>query len=170
LDRKIGYAAAYLSSIPHSGLPGIRFANQAKFHPRKYLGGLIETVAGDGSHVFEKTAASEFDAEKRRVKANGHWISFDRVVMATNNPLVGFSSMTAATLFQTKLSLYSSYVFGARVPRSALPIAMFFDTKDRYDYMRVDRHEDFDYVIFWGEDHRTVKGASEDNSYVNLKI
>ena len=170
LARNMGFDAAFVESIPHFGVPGVRFANQAKFHPRKYLGGLIETVAGDGSHVFEKTAASEFDAEKRRVKANGHWISFDRVVMATNNPLVGFSSMTAATLFQTKLSLYSSYVFGARVPRSALPIAMFFDTKDPYDYMRVDRHQDFDYVIFGGEDHKTGQVASEENCFDNLLI
>ena len=45
-------------------------------------------------------------------KANGHWITFDRVAVLTNNPLVGFASVTAATLFQTKLSLYSSYVLG----------------------------------------------------------
>ena len=36
--------------------------------------------------------------------------------MATNNPLVGLASMTAATLFQTKLSLCTSYAVGARVP------------------------------------------------------
>ena len=83
LAQKMGFDAAYLNAIPHFGVPGIRFANQAKFHPRKYLGGLIETIPGNGSHVFEKTAASEFDAEKRRVKANRHWISFDRVVIAT---------------------------------------------------------------------------------------
>ena len=158
LAQKMEFDAAYLDSIPHFGVPGIQFANQAKFHPRKYLAGLIETIPGNGSHVFEKTAAGKFDAEKRRVKANGHWISFDRVVIATDNPLVGFASMTAATLFQTKLSLYSSYVFGARISSSALPMAMFFDTKEPYDYMRIDRHEDFDYVIFGGEEpkRRTI--------------
>src|SRR6266513_4305607 len=170
LAQKMGFDAAYLNSIPHLGVPGIQFANQAKFHPRKYLAGLIETIPGNGSHVFEKTAAREFDAEKRRVKANGHWISFNRVVIATNNPLVGFASMTAATLFQTKLSLYSSYVFGARISSSSLPMAMFFDTKEPYDYMRIDRHEDFDYVIFGGEDHKTGQAEAEDNCYNNLLL
>ena len=170
LAQKMGFDAAYLNSIPHFGVPGIRFANQAKFHPRKYLGGLIETVPGNGSHVFEKTAAREFDAEKRRVKANGHWISFDRVVIATNNPLVGFANMTSATLFQTKLALYSSYVFGARVPSGALPMAMFFDTKEPYDYMRIDQHGDFDYVIFGGEDHKTGQVEAEENCFDNLLL
>src|SRR4029077_18991051 len=89
LAQKMGFDAAYLNSIPHFSVPGIRFANQAKFHPRKYLGGLIETIPGTGSHVFEKTAASEFDAEKRRVKANRHWASFDRLVIAKKTPFAG---------------------------------------------------------------------------------
>ena len=46
--------------------------------------------------------------------------------------------MTAATLFQTKLALYSSYVVGARIPTGAWPMATFFDTKEPYDYMRID--------------------------------
>src|SRR5882757_5464623 len=107
---KLGFDAAYLDSAPYFNLPAVRFANQAKFHPRKYLRSLVAEIPGSGSHVFEKSAASEFDAKNRRVKVNRNWISFDRVVMATNNPLVCLASMTAATLFQTKLSLYTSYV------------------------------------------------------------
>ena len=116
LAAKLGFDAAYLNSAPYFNLPAVRFANQAKFHPRKYLRSLVEKISGSGSHVFEKSAASEFDPKKRRVKVNRNWISFDRVVMATNNPLVGLASMTSATLLQTKLSLYTSYVLGARVP------------------------------------------------------
>jgi len=107
---KLGFDATYLDSAPYFNLPAVRFANQAKFHPRKYLRSLVAEIPGSGSHVFEKSAASEFDAKNRRVKVNRNWISFDRVVMATNNPLVGLASMTAATLFQTKLSLYTSCI------------------------------------------------------------
>src|SRR5439155_7781045 len=114
LAAKLGFDAAYLSAIPYFNLPGMCFANQAKFHPRKYLRTLVEKISGNGSHVFEKSAATEFDAKNRRVKVNGYWITFDRVMMATNNPLVGLASMTSATLLQTKLSLYTSYALGAR--------------------------------------------------------
>src|SRR6185503_2942992 len=46
------------------------------------------------------------------------------IVLATHNPLVGLSNVAAATLFQTKLALYTSYVVGGRVPRGSVPGAM----------------------------------------------
>ena len=49
-------------------------------------------------------------------------------------------------------------------------MAMFFDTKEPYDYMRIDRHEDFDYVIFGGEDHKTGQVEAEDNCFNNLLL
>jgi glycine/D-amino acid oxidase-like deaminating enzyme/nitrite reductase/ring-hydroxylating ferredoxin subunit len=165
---KLGFDAAYLSSAPYFNLPAVRFANQAKFHPRKYLRSLVAKIPGSGSHVFEKSAASEFDPEKRRVKVNRNWISFDRVVMATNNPLVGLASMTAATLLQTKLALYTSYVLGAQVPIGTIPEALFWDTREPYDYLRVDKRSGFDYVVFGGEDHKTGQKKNTKRTYARL--
>jgi glycine/D-amino acid oxidase-like deaminating enzyme len=96
------------------------------------------------------------------VKANGHWITFDRVAVLTNNPLVGFASVTAATLFQTKLSLYSSYVLGARVPRGALPVALFWDTKNPYDYLRVGSPDRFWLRDFWWRGSKDGPGPNPD--------
>src|SRR5689334_13454894 len=64
LAQQLGFDAAFMEAVPHFGVPGIRFSNQAEFHPRKYLGRLVDIVAGGGS-VFEQSAADEFDAEKR---------------------------------------------------------------------------------------------------------
>jgi glycine/D-amino acid oxidase-like deaminating enzyme/nitrite reductase/ring-hydroxylating ferredoxin subunit len=168
LAAKLGFDAVYLESVPYFDLPAARFANQAKFHPRKYLRSLVQKIPGNGSYVFEKSAASEFDAKQRRVKVDRNWISFDRVVMATNNPLVGLASVTAATLFQTKLSLYTSYALGGRVPSRTLPEALFWDTRDPYDYLRIDRHADFDYVIYGGEDHKTGQKKQTQRAYARL--
>jgi glycine/D-amino acid oxidase-like deaminating enzyme/nitrite reductase/ring-hydroxylating ferredoxin subunit len=168
LAAKLGFDAVYLESVPYFDLPAARFANQAKFHPRKYLRSLVKKIPGNGSYVFEKSAASEFDAKQRRVKVDRNWISFDRVVMATNNPLVGLASVTAATLFQTKLSLYTSYALGGRVPSRTLPEALFWDTRDPYDYLRIDRHADFDYVIYGGEDHKTGQKKQTQRAYARL--
>jgi len=90
------------------------------------------------------------------------------VVIATNNPLVGFASITAATLFQTKLSLYTSYALGGRVPSGTLPEALFWDTRDPYDYLRIDRHRDFDYLIYGGEDHKTGQKKQTQRAYARL--
>jgi Rieske Fe-S protein len=129
---------------------------------------LVEKISGNGSHVFEKSAADEFDAKKRRVKVNRSWISFDRVVMATNNPLVGLASITSATLLQTKLSLYTSYALGARVPANTVPEALFWDTRDPYDYLRIDRNRGFDYLVYGGEDHKTGQKKKTQNAYARL--
>jgi len=168
LAAKLGFDAVYLNSAPYFNLPAVRFANQAKFHPRKYLRSLVARIPGSGSHVFEKSAASEFDAKKRRVKVNRSWISFDRVIMATNNPLVGLASVTSATLLQTKLSLYTSYALGARVPVNTVPEALFWDTRDPYDYLRIDRHRGFDYIVYGGEDHKTGQKKKTQNAYARL--
>ena len=168
LAQELGFDAAFMEAVPHFSVPGVRFANQAEFHPRKYLGRLVQIIPGDGSEVFEQSSAEEFDAEKRRAKVNGHWISFDRVIMATNNPLVGLASMTNATLFQTKLSLYSSYALGARIPHGSLPIALFWDTADPYHYLRMHRQGDFDYAIFGGEDHKTGQVTDTEKRYAHL--
>jgi len=165
---KLGFDATYLDSAPYFNLPAVRFANQAKFHPRKYLRSLVAKIPGSGSHVFEKSAASEFDPKKRRVKVNRNWISFDRVVMATNNPLVGLASMTAATLLQTKLSLYTSYAFGAQVPSGTIPEGVFWDTRDPYDYLRIDKRSGCDYVVFGGEDHKTGQKRNTKRAYARL--
>jgi glycine/D-amino acid oxidase-like deaminating enzyme/nitrite reductase/ring-hydroxylating ferredoxin subunit len=168
LAAKLGFDAAYLNSAPYFNLPAVRFANQAKFHPRKYLRYLVAKIPGSGSQVFEKSAAGEFDPKKRRVKVNRSWISFDRVVMATNNPLVGLASVVGATLLQTKLSLYTSYVLGARLPADTIPEALFWDTRDPYDYLRIDRNRGFDYLVYGGEDHKTGQKKKTQKAHVRL--
>src|SRR5436190_11034405 len=168
LSAKLGFGATYLERVPYFSVPGVRFPNQAKFHPRKYLRSLVMKLPGGGSHVFEKSAVTEFDSERRRAKVNGHWIGFDRVVMATNNPLVGLASITSATLLQTKLSLYTSYAIGARVPSGMIPEAMFWDTREPYDYLRLDRHRGFDYVVYGGEDHKTGQKKKTQEAYARL--
>jgi len=165
---ELAFDAAYLNSAPYFNLPAVRFANQAKFHPRKYLRSLVAKIPGSGSNVLEKSAAVDFDAKRRRVKVNRHWISFDRMVMATNNPLVGFAGIIAATLFQTKLSLYTSYVIGARIPIGTIPEALFWDTREPYDYLRIDRRNGFDYAVFGGEDHKTGQKTNTNRVYARL--
>ena len=117
LAIKLGFDAAYLNSAPYFNLPAVRFANQAKFHPRKYLRSLVAKIPGSGSHVFEKSAASEFDPKKRRVKVNRNWISFDRVIMATNNPLVGLASVTSCHAFADETFALYELCAGRSSPR-----------------------------------------------------
>jgi len=155
LARDLGFDADYIAAVPLLNLPGIRFANQARIHPRRYLAGVAKAFVALGGRIYEHSAADEFSDEPRAVKAAGHTVRYENVVIATHNPLVGAAGLAGATLFQTKLALYTSYVIAGRTPSGVVPDALWWDTRDAYDYLRVEPHRDFDVVIFGGEDHKT---------------
>lgn len=160
--RQLGFDATYLDNVPVFGRPGIRFDNQARFHPRAYLSALARAMPGEGCHVFEHTTADEVTDDPLAVKAGDHTVRCDYVILATHNPLMGKSGLVNATLLQTKLALYSSYVVGARVAKNAVFDGLFWDTADPYNYLRIDPKRDHDLVIFGGQDHKT--GQAEDTS------
>ena len=132
LAADLGFDAQYLASIPFAQRPGIRFANQARVHPRRYLAGLLSRIAGEGSHVYEHTEVTACQDAPLAVQANGHTIRCDYLVIATHVPLMGTTGLVRATLFQTKLASYSSYAIGAHVPKGLVPDALFWDTADPY--------------------------------------
>ena len=150
-------------------VPGIRFSNQAKFHPLKYLSALAKLLSGENCFIFEESAAQEFDEKRRRAKVNGYWINYGLVILATHNPLTGESGTISSMAFQTKLALYTSYAVGARVPRGSIPVASFWDTNDPYQYLRVDRQGNADYAILGGEDHKTGQGEEPETRYQRLE-
>jgi glycine/D-amino acid oxidase-like deaminating enzyme/nitrite reductase/ring-hydroxylating ferredoxin subunit len=151
----LGFQAVFEEHIPYFDVPGVRFADQAKFHPLKYLEALLRSIPGNGCHVFEETEVSLIGQKSQDVTAGGHTIRCGYIVMATHNPITGAANPALGTLFQTKLFLYTSYVVGARVATGMVPEADYWNTLDPYDYLRVDMHEGFDYLIFGGEDHKT---------------
>lgn len=162
LAREFGFDAGFVHQVDFlGGRAGLRFANQAKFHPRKYLKFLLRTLAADGVALFETTNfESVTEGASPVVHANGHRIRCEYLIFATHNPLTGLQGTLRAALLQTKLSLYTSYVLGARAPVDTVAEALFWDTADPYDYLRVDSYPDHQFLIFGGED---VKTGQEEN-------
>jgi len=169
LASELGFDAETIDDVPFVGGPGVRFDNQARFHPRKYLAGLARAITARGGLIFEHTAADEFSDTPLRVKANGHYVSAELIVLATHTPLVGNASMLSASLFQTKLALYTSYVIAGRVAKGQVPDALFWDTSDPYHYLRIEPHRDYDVVIFGGEDHKTGQAADTNACFDRLE-
>jgi glycine/D-amino acid oxidase-like deaminating enzyme/nitrite reductase/ring-hydroxylating ferredoxin subunit len=169
LARELGFDASYLHDVPFVGGPGICFENQARFHPRKYLAALAIAARLEGVTIFEHSDAIAFTDEPLGVKANGHEVRCKDVVVATHNPRVGLDSLAGATLFQTKLALYTSYVVAGRVPHGTVPDALFWDTADPYRYLRLDRQRAHDLVILGGDDHKTGQVSDTDACYERLE-
>jgi glycine/D-amino acid oxidase-like deaminating enzyme/nitrite reductase/ring-hydroxylating ferredoxin subunit len=169
LAGELGFDAEYLESVPLVGRPGVRFADQARIHPRRYLAGVAKAFVALGGQIHEHTEADEFCNDPRAVKANGHTVRCEDVIIATHNPLVGLGGIAGATLFQTKLALYTSYVIAGRVARDAVPDALWWDTADPYQFLRVEPHRDYDVVIFGGEDHKTGQQDDTEACYQRLE-
>ena len=169
LAGELGFDAEYLESVPLVGRPGVRFANQARIHPRRYLAGVAKAFVALGGQIHEHSEADEFCDDPRGVKANGHTVTCEDVVIATHNPLVGLDGIAGATLFQTKLALYTSYVIAGRVARQTVPDALWWDTADPYQFLRVEPHRDHDVVIFGGEDHKTGQQDDTEACYRRLE-
>jgi glycine/D-amino acid oxidase-like deaminating enzyme/nitrite reductase/ring-hydroxylating ferredoxin subunit len=169
LAAEMGFDADVVTDVPFVGGAGVHFDNQARFHPVKYLAGVATAILNSGGQIFEHTETEEFRDDPRSVKANGHWIHARDIVIATHNPLVGVAGLASATVFQTKLALYTSYAIAGRVKPGTVPDALFWDTADPYHYLRVNRHPDHDMVIFGGEDHKTGQVSQTTVCYQRLE-
>ncbi|HET9466757.1 MAG TPA: FAD-dependent oxidoreductase [Vicinamibacterales bacterium] len=157
LASELGFDAEYLKCVPFYNRPGVRYDNQAKFHPRKYLIALLRLIcSGKGCQVFENTEIDDIEGTPiTATTKDGQRIHCEHVFIATHVPLQGKSGLLPATVLQSKLAPYSTYAIGGWVPRGAVHEALYWDTGDPYDYLRVDRRHDHDFVIFGGEDHKT---------------
>ena len=165
----LGFEARFVDTVPFAGTAGVEYGGQAKFHPRKYLAALAKLIDGNGSHIFEHTESEEIKDQPLSVTAGGHTLTCGFLVIATHTPLMGKSDMASALGLQTKLYLYTSYVLGGRLPKGAVPEALYWDTADPYHYLRIDPHRGYDYAIFGGQDHKTGQAADTDACYAALE-
>jgi glycine/D-amino acid oxidase-like deaminating enzyme/nitrite reductase/ring-hydroxylating ferredoxin subunit len=164
LARRLGFEAEFVPAAPLFNQPGVQFPRQAKFHPLKYLDGLLRVLAGPKCHVFERSEVTEVEDKPLTVRVGQHRVLCDYLVIATHCPMSGKANALSSTLFQTKQFLYTSYAIGAVLPRHPAPSACFWDTADPYNYLRIEKGDAADYAIYGGGDHKT--GQANDTSAV----
>jgi glycine/D-amino acid oxidase-like deaminating enzyme/nitrite reductase/ring-hydroxylating ferredoxin subunit len=169
LATNFGFDAKFVERIPYANACGVQFANQAKFSPLKYLSPLLGNIAGNGSYVFENSEAHDIEDDPLTVHVGKSKVRCQYLIIATHTPLLGKTGLVRGTLFQSKLALYTSYVFGATIPHGRLPEALFWDTSEPYYYLRVDARTDRDYVIFGGEDAKTGQENDANSHYARLE-
>ena len=169
LAVELGFDAEFVESAPFVECPGVRFANQAIFHPQKYLAGLLETLKARGCQIFENTEVGKFEVEPAVVKANDHATRCKFVVVGTHVPLQGAAGTLSATLLQTKLAGYSTYAVGAQIPIGIAPQASFWDTADPYFYLRIENRMTHDYAILGGADHKTGQAGDPEQHHARVE-
>lgn len=145
----------------------LRFPNQARFHPTKYLAGLAAKLKQGGARLYADTcvASVEEAADKVVVKTDtGHEVHAAEAIVATNSPV----SLRLA--IHSKQAPYRTYAIAARMPRGALPDALYWDTLDPYHYVRLQPiADDFDLVIIGGEDHKSAEADDGERRFAALE-
>jgi glycine/D-amino acid oxidase-like deaminating enzyme/nitrite reductase/ring-hydroxylating ferredoxin subunit len=135
----------------------LRFPDQARFHPLKYLAGLARVLNQKGARLYANTAVESALEERNgvTVKTDRGAVRATDVVFATNSPIGG------SVTIHTKQAPYRTYSLAATLPRASLQDALYWDTLDPYHYVRLQpRSEREDMVIIGGEDHKS--GTADD--------
>ena len=145
----------------------LRFPAQARFHPTKYLAGLVASIKRKGGRLFSNTCVEHIEEKQGKMiitTAMGHKVRAADVIVATNSPV------NVQVPIHTKQAPYRTYAIAAKIPRSGLHDALYWDTHDPYHYVRLQPLSDrTNAVIIGGEDHKSGEADDGERRFKSLE-
>jgi glycine/D-amino acid oxidase-like deaminating enzyme/nitrite reductase/ring-hydroxylating ferredoxin subunit len=154
LARRLGLPAKFTTEtdLPYPVAGAVRFEDQADFHPRRYVLGLAERLAGAGGRVFENTRVVSVDqGDPCVLGANGHRVEAGHVIVATGMPILDRG------LYFARESPKRSYCIAARV-RGDKPAGMYISAGEPTRSIRTHVLDGEALVVIGGEGHKTGLG------------
>lgn len=149
--------------------PCLEFAEQAQFHPLRYLAGICQAIERQQGRIHTHSRALDIqDAAggKLVTTANGA-VRAQAVVIATNTP---FNDRFAV---HTKQAGYMTYVVAFQVPKGSVPRMLLWDTGDPYFYLRLAEPgvnpEQSDLLIVGGQDHKVGQDIHPEHRYDEIE-
>ncbi len=162
--RSIGVDVEWADRAPVPGLdtgPALRFPNQGRFHPTKYLAGLAKAIVARGGRLYANTthvSDEETDDGVEITTEAGPVIRASAAVFATNSPT------NVKVAIHAKQTPDRTYVVAGRVPKGSVPDALVWDTYEAYHYVRIQESgESEDLIIVGGGDHRSGEEQDMDD-------
>ena len=167
--RSIGVEVEWADRAPIPGLDSgrcLRFPNQGRIHPTRYLDGLARAIVAAGGRLHSDTVHVGDEEKDQRVEITterGPVIRAGAAVFATNSPT------------NNKVAIHSkqvpdrTYVIAGHVPKGSVPDALVWDTYDAYHYVRIQELSDSeDLLIVGGEDHRSGEATDMADRFARL--
>lgn len=150
------------TDLPFPVKGAIKFANQAQFHPRKFLLPLVEEFVTKGGKVYEQTEAVDIKpGDPNVVETKNGRITAKYIVEAVKE------SFWQEKLFEKAAWIKISYALGVRL-RGDYPQGMYITTDDPIRSIRSHPYKDGQLLIFGGESHKLEGDLHEDEHYNNL--
>jgi glycine/D-amino acid oxidase-like deaminating enzyme len=162
LNREAKLMRANDLKFPQAGY--IRTPDQAKFHPLKFINGLVRALDKLDVQIFEQTEVEKLSGSKTiTAKAGKHEVKAKYGIIATYDPL-GNPVQTFA-----KKGMYVSYVYELRIPKGLFKEGIYEDFNNPYHYFRIDRQGSYDRMIIGGEDNRKEIEFNKQKNFNALK-
>lgn len=142
--------------LPFDTGPALRFANQAEFHPLRYLRGLAAGVVEAGGTIHTGVHVEAIQpGQPLTVKLSGGRTIFCRTAVDATN-----ATITSPHNLPLRQAAYRTYCIAVAVKPGTIPHGLYWDTCDPYHYVRVAPGDspERELVIIGGEDHRTGQG------------
>jgi glycine/D-amino acid oxidase-like deaminating enzyme/nitrite reductase/ring-hydroxylating ferredoxin subunit len=146
--------------LPFDTGRALRFANQAEFHPLKYMRGLARAIVAGGGRIVTGVHVTEVKSGNPCTvfMESGEKLEASVVVDATN------MAITSRFNIPLREAAYRTYMLAVDVPRDYVPRGLYWDTLDPYHYIRVQAspdRSDREILLVGGEDHRVGQGEPE---------
>jgi glycine/D-amino acid oxidase-like deaminating enzyme/nitrite reductase/ring-hydroxylating ferredoxin subunit len=164
--KELGLHVSFAESedMPMSAAAVLRFAGQARFHPRKFLLGLADRAREAGVQFVEGvrvTSINPGDIEHELVTEKGS-LRAKHVIVATHYPI--FDS----GFFVAKLTPRRSYAIAA-VVRGRLPEGMYITHGEPMHSFRQAKYNDKDVMIIGGGHHKVGQDDNTGRFYRDLE-
>ena len=163
--REAGLPASLTETapLPFETAGAVRFDDQAEFHVRKYLAGLIEPLTAAGCRIFERSRAVEVDSgDPCTVKTPGGRVTAGTVVIASHYPFLDRSLAFA------RVHPERSYAILCRIA-DAPPEGMLISAGSPTRSVRSVPLDGEELLLVGGEGHRTGTGGDTEERYRRLE-
>ena len=156
----LGIKAEFIDHIPFDiqALAGVRFDEQAQFHPRKFLLGIAKWCSKHGVTIHEQSKVIDVEhagsADITLTLDGGQKVRADAVVIASHYPV-----LNKPALYFARLYVERSYILAVRA-QNQYPGGMYINAEDPARSLRSQPSDEGELILVGGENHKC--GQSED--------
>lgn len=173
----LGFPAEYVTNtpLPFEIVSAVKFPNQAQFHPRKYLLGLLPVLEKNNVKIYENTKVVDIKHNENgyQIYANDCVVNCKYLVLASHYPIKNFPGMYFIKMYQD-----SSYAIGVEIgePKDSVQTQNIFDgiyiscDTPTTSFRNVMQENGKKLLIVGGSGHKTgATNINIEDSYINLE-
>ena len=153
--QELGLPATFTerTTLPYEIEGAIRFADQAEFHPRKFLLAIAKEISGQGSHLSEESRVREVkDGSPCQVHTEHGTVIAKNVLIATHFPIQD------RAFYFARMWAKSSYAVMVKTPER-IPDGIFISAEHPIRSLRSVRTPKGERLLVVGEAHKTGQGG-----------